>query len=182
MGTFPDDDAARFKRMYQLHVDRVYRYALRRSPADAEEVVSETFLVAWRRMGDVPADALPWLLGIARRILANRRRGDRRRTELTAKLAARPPLTPPDPGEVLGQRSAVMAALKRLPERDRELLLLLVWDELDHAAIGHVLGCSTANVAVRLHRARRRLARELEREAAYPASTALTSEGVSNAQ
>jgi Sigma-70 region 2 len=87
------DPARRFERLYLAHVDRAHRYALRRAPHDAEEIVSETFLIAWRRSADVPSDALPWLLGVARRVLANRRRGEQRRAALAGELAvhARPP-------------------------------------------------------------------------------------------
>lgn len=172
----------RIEQLFDAHADRVYRYALRRAPADADEVVSETFLVAWRRAADIPDDALPWLLGVARRVLANRRRADRRRAVLGAAVEHHRAAPTPDTGEAVGTRAAVFAALARLSERDRELLLLLAWDDLDHAAIGRVVGCSTGAVAVRLHRARRRFARELERESAGLDATVLAPQGAAHAR
>ena len=135
-------------------------YALRRAdPATAEDVVAETFLIAWRRMDDVPSRPLPWLLGVARRVLANLRRGERRRGALLDRLR-REPAAPAQtaPGEEEGR---ALAALASLPERDREALLLHAWEGLDHAGAGTVMGCSAATFAVRLHRARQRFAREL---------------------
>ena len=82
----------RFRHVYAEHVDRVLGYALRRTdrPEDAADVVAETFLVAWRRLGDVPEEPRTrlWLYGVARRVLANQRRGERRRTSLGERLAA----------------------------------------------------------------------------------------------
>jgi RNA polymerase sigma-70 factor, ECF subfamily len=70
---------ARFTRLYELHLDAVRAYAWRRSQGLADEIVAETFLVAWRRLEAIPEDALPWLIGVARNVRANLRRGDRRR-------------------------------------------------------------------------------------------------------
>ena len=50
------EDEERFERLFRAHVGAVRRYALRRDPAGAEDVVSEVFLVAWRRLDDVPPD------------------------------------------------------------------------------------------------------------------------------
>ena len=72
------DRAERFEQMFDSHAARVYAYAARRSSPDvANEVVGETFLVAWRRLDDVPPDPLPWLLNVARKVLANVRRKSR---------------------------------------------------------------------------------------------------------
>jgi RNA polymerase sigma-70 factor (ECF subfamily) len=137
----------------------VLAYALRRAdPAMAEDVVAETFAIAWRRMDEMPPEPLPWLLGVARRVLANLRRGERRRGALLDRLRREPPaLVQAGPGE----RGEVLAALASLPERDREALLLHAWEGLDHAGAGTVIGCSPAAFAVRLHRARQRFARAL---------------------
>jgi len=135
--------------------EAVRRYAWRREPAHADDVVSETFLVAWRRLDDVPEPALPWLIGVARRVQLNARRGARRRLALVERLGhTSRPATLESPRE----EELVQAALASLSERDREILLLSVWDDLDRAAIADVLGCSQANVNLRLHRARRRFA------------------------
>jgi RNA polymerase sigma-70 factor (ECF subfamily) len=122
-------------------------------------VVAETFLVAWRRLDDIPVDARPWLIGVARNIRLNVRRSIRRQQAVTARLTKVPPETV---ASVLPSESdAIHAALEDLSKADREVLLLSVWDDLDRAAIAHVLGCTKANVSVRLHRARRRFAAAL---------------------
>jgi RNA polymerase sigma-70 factor (ECF subfamily) len=64
----------RFQEFYRAHEAAVLAYARRRAPAIAEDVVAETFLVCWRRLDDVPANALPWLYAVARNVLANERR------------------------------------------------------------------------------------------------------------
>jgi RNA polymerase sigma factor (sigma-70 family) len=122
-------------------------------------VVSETFLVAWRRLDELPSDARPWLIGVARNVRLNLRRGVQRQHALTDRLSEAPPS---DERPVsLHEGESVRAALTKLREQDREVLLLSMWDDLDRAAIAQVLGCSKGNVSLRLHRARRRLAAEL---------------------
>jgi len=159
--TFPKEDDTlrpettddRFTGLYRSHVNAVRAYAWRRGPQAADDVVAETFLVAWRRLDEVPvADPLPWLIAVARNVRLNLRRGDRRRSALAERLA---PAAEPDPPPTTGGHLA--AALAELPEQDREMLLLDAWEGLDNAAIAQVLGCSRANVAVRKSRARRRL-------------------------
>jgi RNA polymerase sigma-70 factor (ECF subfamily) len=158
-----DERTARLEQLFAEHAARVHAYAVRRVPAeDAGEVVAETFLTAWRRLDDVPSEALPWLLATARRTLANRWRGDRRRVALVERLsepgAAR---RTPDPTGEVDTRLAVLAALDRLSDIEREALTLVVGDGLDAGSAAEVAGCSRAVFAVRLHRARRRLAQEL---------------------
>jgi RNA polymerase sigma factor (sigma-70 family) len=138
----------------------VLAYAIRRADsATAEDVVSETFAIAWRRLGDVPERPLPWLLAVARRVLANKRRGERRRAALVERLRHEGAAAqgPPD-----ARAERALAALAGLSERDQETLLLHAWDGLDHGEAGTVMGCSAATFAVRLHRARRRFEQELE--------------------
>jgi RNA polymerase sigma-70 factor (ECF subfamily) len=161
-----DDDAAdrlRFGQLFEAHRRAVLGYALRRcsEPADAADVLAETFLVAWRRLDDLPAgahDERPWLLGVARRVLANQRRGAARRSRLSQRLgeelAAVVP-APEEPGIVAG-------ALARLGPEDRELLTLTSWEGLDPGQIAAALGVPGATVRSRLHRARARLRAELE--------------------
>jgi DNA-directed RNA polymerase specialized sigma24 family protein len=138
---------------------RVLAYALRRAdPATAEDVVAETFVIAWRRLDRLPDPPLPWLLGVARRVLANARRGERRRLALLDRLRGQQAaVTAPLPGV----EGWALAALGLLSERDREALMLHAWDGLDNADAGTVMGCSAATYAVRLHRARERFARAL---------------------
>ena len=64
--------------------------------------MAETFLVAWRRLDDVPADALPWLYGVARRVLANQRRSADRGAALERRLAGAERPAAPRPGRDAG--------------------------------------------------------------------------------
>jgi RNA polymerase sigma-70 factor (ECF subfamily) len=153
----PDDEReARFTALFDAHRD----YLWRRDPELADDITADTFLACWRRLDAVPAEPLPWLLGVARNIRLNQHRGARRRSRLEHRLRSEP--TPArDPAAVVGERDAIRTALASLDERDREVLLLTAWDRLDRDAIAVVLGCTRANVAERLLRARRRLACEL---------------------
>ncbi len=158
-------DRRRFAAMYRDHLPTVSAYALRRTdPEDAADVVSETFIVAWRRLDRVPAEpsTMPWLLGVARRTLANQRRSRQRRTNLVQKISTH--LAPPlaalssQPGDL----ESFTEALDKLKPADREILLLLAWDELTPAEIAVTLGLSGGVVRKRLFRARKRFANALE--------------------
>jgi RNA polymerase sigma-70 factor (ECF subfamily) len=168
------DLRARFEAAFRAHHRAVLGYALRRcDPDTAQDVVADTFLVCWRRIEHVPADARPWLFGVARKAIANRRRGATRARSLQQRAAgAATSGHGRDPGEVLGERQGIQAAFARLSEPDREILRLVAWDGLDHGAAARALGCSRAAFAVRLHRARRRLAVRLEQPDAAPATAA----------
>lgn len=118
-------------------------------------------MIAWRRLHEAPVDALPWLLGIARGVMANRRRGDARREALHERLVATA-VVEVEPGpERRSSESVVMRALASLSQRDQEVLLLVAWDGFDRARAAQVMGVSTALLSLRLHRARRRLVRAL---------------------
>jgi RNA polymerase sigma-70 factor (ECF subfamily) len=160
---------ARFEELYEQHFQAIRRYVWRRAPFSAEDVAADTFLVAWRRLDDVPANALPWLIAVARNTLLNERRRSRRQSAVTDRLAAEPARAEGAPDCVASD--LIEDALSALSERDREVLLLSVWEDLDRDAIAQILNCTRANVSVRLHRARRRFADELERQA--PASANL---------
>jgi RNA polymerase sigma-70 factor, ECF subfamily len=153
----------RFESLFREHHAAVRAYALRRAPHDmAPDVVAETFLVVWRRLDDVPSDPLPWLYGVARRVLANARRSADRGLALERRLAADAvPGGLGDPGERVGEAEIVRAALARLSERDRETLMLVAWEELSSVRAARAAGCTRAAFAVRLHRARGRLAAQL---------------------
>lgn len=161
------DASARFQAIYAAYSGLIYTYALRRTgdPEAAADVVAETFLVAWRRAADVPEgdEARPWLFGVARRVLATRHRGERRRQRLTARLQEQPPQPDPELGAGLAsdELAGVAAAFRRLDERDQELLTLVGWDGLSVQDLAIALETSRATVRVRLHRARRRFEREL---------------------
>jgi RNA polymerase sigma-70 factor, ECF subfamily len=152
----------RFTALYESHYDEILRYAWRRvGPDQAEDVVNETFTIAWRRLDDVTSPGeLPWLYGVARNVIANRLRKDLRYRELAAASTVR---VEPDHAEtVSGQREA-LAVLADLSDRDRELVRLVAWEGLDARDAGLVLGCSRATVHVRLHRLRKRLEQVLDR-------------------
>ncbi|GAC1578857.1 MAG: RNA polymerase sigma factor [Candidatus Dormibacteria bacterium] len=149
----------RFEALYTAHAGRIRAYALRRTTAaSADDVVADTFLVAWRRLDAVPEPALAWLLGVARRVLANRRRCEGLAAALHERLAHAGAV---EDREVSDGDSRVWAALAELPEGDRELLLLTAWEDLTPGEIATVLGLRNNTVSVRLHRARRRFAAAL---------------------
>jgi RNA polymerase sigma factor (sigma-70 family) len=160
-----DEDSERFEALYRQHFRGVLGYALARlEPERAKDACAETFLVAWRRLGDVPAEPAAWLYGVARKVVAEQLRGDSRRDALTERLAApgyREPRHPPDPADQVTQREAALGALAGLSERDRELLTLLAWHGLTSGQAAEVLGLTSLTFAVRLHRARRRLSSAL---------------------
>jgi RNA polymerase sigma factor (sigma-70 family) len=151
----------RFELLYRTHLSAVLAYAARRAaPGTSPDIAAEVFLIAWRRLPDIPSDPLPWLLVVARNLLLNQRRGLGRKDALTERLideqrrhalAAEPADSDPD----------LIAALNRLPADDRELLCLEAWDGLSREQLAAVVGCSVATLRVRLHRARARLAHEL---------------------
>lgn len=152
-----------FERLYAAHAGAVRGYAMRRcDPETADDVVADVFLVAWRRRAELPEEPLPWLLGIARRVLANHARGQSRRVRLHDRLATeRTALTAPAHADER-QSARLSAALARLSERDRELLLLMAWEGLEPRQAAEVLGVRPNTLAVRFHRARRRLSAALE--------------------
>jgi RNA polymerase sigma factor (sigma-70 family) len=164
-----DERDLRLEMLFRQHSRAVRAYALRRTDgASAEEAVSEVFVAAWRRLEDVPADALPWLLACARRVLANQRRAGRRRVALAERLrgdASRAVDRAGGDGIANGaaDHGALSRALGELGDDDRELLLLIAWEELEPERAAQALGCSKRTLAVRLHRARRRLRAALER-------------------
>jgi RNA polymerase sigma-70 factor (ECF subfamily) len=121
----PDFDA-----LYAAHRDDVWRYLRRRSASEPEDLTTEVFLVAWRRRAELPAAPLPWLYGVARKVLANHRRGGARREALTERAGAH---AAPDPAEAFGVRDELARALASLSDRDRELVLLVAWEGLSLA-------------------------------------------------
>jgi DNA-directed RNA polymerase specialized sigma24 family protein len=159
------DDAAhvqRFEDLFDRYHWPVRAYVRRRaSPAAVDDVVAETFLVAWRRLDAVGDDPLPWLLGVARRQLANHHRADRRRGALLDRLRSGAPAGPRWDAPA-GMSPPLTAAITALSDREREALLLVAWEDLDPTRAAQVVGCSAAAFRVRLHRARRRVAAALD--------------------
>jgi RNA polymerase sigma-70 factor (ECF subfamily) len=152
------DAEQRFDRLFRDHHGPILRYLQRRvSAEDAADVAADVFVVAWRRLDDVPEDApLLWLYGIAHRALANHRRSIRRHAALSTTLAAA--LRQATPVEVDGDdQQRVRDALATLPVTDRELVTLSAWEGLSAPEIATVTGLRPGTVRVRLHRARARL-------------------------
>ncbi len=155
---------------YERAVAEVYeplqRYARRRIDSEsAADVVADTLLVLWRRLDEVPdGRELPWCYGVARRQLANARRGEDRRLRLVDKLIAEP-----SPAEdVPSEDPRLAAALSALSETDRELISLWAWEQLEPREIARVTGMSANAVSIRLFRIRRRLRQQLERKNPAP--------------
>jgi RNA polymerase sigma-70 factor (ECF subfamily) len=160
------DRAREFEGIFGACYSQVLGYAIRRTDdrTAAEDAVSETFLIAWRRLDAVPAEPLPWLLGVARKVLANQRRAAGRRTpdgplvplEAVADLDPRAAVA-----DLVADRQAFAAAFAALSPADREVLALVSWDGLSAQEAATVLDCKPATFYLRLHRARRRLLKEL---------------------
>ncbi|MET9296713.1 sigma-70 family RNA polymerase sigma factor [Streptomyces sp. NPDC003077] len=160
-------DAQRFRDLYEECRPRVLAYATSLVGRQiGEDITSETFTVAWRRMRDIPTPALPWLLGVARNLIRELRRRDGRQYALAAEEARRVITSGgaqvDDVAAGVTERAAALQALARLSAPDRELLTLIAWHGLGPKQAARVLGCSTATVSVRLHRARRRLERAVD--------------------
>lgn len=157
--------AARFEALFAAHSGVIYSYARRRViKEEAEDVVSEAFLVAWRRLEEMPSEPVPWLIGVTRNVMANRRRADHRRAALAERLRRSAVTCAPDPSATLVTERRVLAALGALPVGEREVIELLAWEGLSPAEVAAALGIARATVYVRVHRARRALARLLEEE------------------
>lgn len=166
-------DEERFRALFDAHYGLVVAYAYRRGATwdEAHDVAAEVFTVAWRRGGAVPADAeRPWLLGVARRVLANQRRGNRRRLRLIDHVARNgaPPVSLPDPQTVADADPDLARALQGLADDDREVLRLIAWEQLTHAEIGALLDLTPSAVASRVARARERLRSALDARTDVP--------------
>ena len=165
----------RFAKLYEEFAAHVQAYAVRRGQRElAPDIVSDVFVVAWRKFDAIPASPLPWLLGVARKVMANQLRGARRRQALFARLVLNEAETGPPVADA-GVLGSVLHALASLPERDRETLMLIAWEGLDPREAAAVLGCSSTAFRVRLHRARAKFKRaldatELGRQPAPPSS------------
>jgi RNA polymerase sigma-70 factor (ECF subfamily) len=157
----------RFRTLFEQSSRPLLAYALRRvrQPADASDVVAETFVVAWRRIDEVPSgdDARFWLFGVARRLLANQQRGDLRRSNLADRLRVQlhgqVPVDPMGPAET---RHVVEEAMTRLDADDRELLRLASWEGLSATEIAVAFSVPPGTARSRLHRARGRFRAQIE--------------------
>jgi RNA polymerase sigma-70 factor (ECF subfamily) len=170
----PSDKEARFADLYRRYGQQIRAYCIRRTASsDVADAVADTFLVAWRRIERIPeGDAiLPWLYGVAYRVLSHQWRHEARGRRLIEKLQGMAP-TEPLSVEVLvvgnEKYRLVLQASSRLRPIDREVLRLTLWEEMSHADVAAVLGIGLAAVKQRAYRARRNLAAEYERLANQP--------------
>ncbi|MFJ4685943.1 RNA polymerase sigma factor [Streptomyces sp. NPDC091377] len=171
------DDEDRFTAMYDDCRTRVWAYVVSRAGRQvADEVVSETFAIAWRRRAELPAAPLPWLLGVARNVLRDSVRAEVRRESFAAELKVWTERgdhgRTGDIADDVADRSDLLRALAQLPDDDRDVLILAAWQGLTPAEAAKVVGCSAAAMRVRLHRARRRLTRALGSMPAPPPQSA----------
>lgn len=163
------EDVERFEHLFRRHHAAVVGYVRRRAPLGVvDDITGETFLVAWRRLDDVPAEELPWLLAVAANVLATERRGSARRGALGLRLRAqtRPAELAWDPTAAVADIDGrLAAALAELKPKDLEAILLVAWDQLEPNEAATVLGEPAGTFRVRLHRTRARLVELLEHRA-----------------
>lgn len=159
-------DGVAFRRIFEAFFDDLVRFVQRRvDEATVDDIVAETFLVAWRRFAELPAEAAdvrPWLFAVARRTLANTYRGRGRAHDLVLRIAAQPPRDEYDDAATVAYRVDLARAFERLGPRDQEALALVAWDGLSPSEAAQVLDISTSAFSVRLSRARRRLREHLD--------------------
>ena len=160
------------RRHFEAVADVVYeplqRYLGRRAqPADVSELLNESLLVIWRRLDDVPLDdPLPWSYGVAKRCLANHRRGAQRRLRLVGRMIDRAPKDsfaslPPSPES---DHPQLETALNELDDSERELVRLWAWEHLEPREIAAVLDTTPNAVSLRLTRAKKKIAISMERQ------------------
>jgi len=151
-------DERRLEELFRAHADAVLTFLRHRTDQEtAQDVLIETFLIAWRKLDEVPDEPRGWLYGVARRVLANHVRSQGRTAAVVERLITQTRPVPPTPIEDAIHEHDVLTALANLPERDREVLLLAGWYDLTGAQAAQALRCSQAAYHLRLHRARRRL-------------------------
>jgi RNA polymerase sigma-70 factor (ECF subfamily) len=153
----------RFESVYRENAPRVSSYLLARTDRDsAETALGRTFEIAWRRHEAVPKEPLPWLLAVARRVLAEQRRASGRRDALIERISEGAHLHSEDHSEAVAQRQLLLTAIGRLTPAQQETVTLIAWEGLSEAEVATAMGCSRGAVALRLHRARRQLRRAIQ--------------------
>jgi RNA polymerase sigma factor (sigma-70 family) len=151
----------RFEQIAAEVYEPVQRYIRRRARADlVDDIVSDTMMTLWRRLDDVPPQAvLPYSYGVARRSLANARRADGRHLRLVRRIGAEPR---PQPASSNPLDPELHTALEQLPQSDREILRLWAWEGLEPGEIATALGLTPNAASIRLHRAKKKLGENLE--------------------
>ncbi len=160
-----DLERERFELCFRAHYADVLAFSIRRlgDRSAAEDATSEVFAVAWRRRERVPDPPLPWLYAVALRVISNQYRSTRRRRELYLRLMREAGTGAPidDPTDSRHRLEAFATAFAELSESEREVLRLIAWEGLSTRDAARALGCSSGAFRVRLHRARRKLAKHL---------------------
>jgi RNA polymerase sigma-70 factor (ECF subfamily) len=157
-----DQRELRFRRLYEANFRPVQAYAVNRlgRSDDVADIVAEVFMIAWRRLADVPPPPSDrfWLYGTARRVISRRYRSTSRWHHLLGRLAAeqRPKVQALEGADNPAQER-LLAAIGELRPAYREALLLVHWEQLTHAEAAEALGCSVNAVGIRVHRAKERL-------------------------
>lgn len=160
-----------FRLFYQRTSTQVFAYVRRYcDEADCDDLVAEVFVVAWRRFAELPEEPLPWLIGVARKVVSEHWRASTRRRRLAVKAEVFRQVAGPDTATEAVERTTMLTALAALSEDDREILLLTGWDGLDSAGAAAVLGISVVAARARLSRARRRLVAQFDAD--MPAAVA----------
>lgn len=163
------DQEVRFAELYRRYGQQLHAYCLRRTPASqATDAVAETFLVAWKKIDQIPngGDTLPWLYAVAYRVLSHQWRHKARSRRLIERLSGLAVFESPPSDVLLVQNEEyrmVIKASARLKSIDQEVLRLTLWEELSHADVGVVLGIDAGAVKQRAYRARRNLAIEYQK-------------------
>ena len=155
-----EETRTEYARLVNKHSKALLRYSLRRlnDQTSCDDVVAETFLIAWRRRDDLPApgEELSWLYGIAFRVLSNHRRSRDRRDRLHARLAfERDPSEEDDASDL--DTEPILRAIGELRASERELLEFVYWERLTYRDIAFIMGISENAVGIRINRAKRNL-------------------------
>jgi RNA polymerase sigma-70 factor (ECF subfamily) len=161
---------SRFVDLYEREYPHVWRYCRRRLPgSDVDDVVAAVFTTAWRRLAAVPTPPADrwWLYAVSRNEVGHRIRSRHRNAALSDRLRlVRDDHVGDDPTTAgLDGAADLLRAVRRLHERDQELIRLVAWERLTVTEVAATLGCTTNAASIRLHRARRNLRRELDRVA-----------------
>ncbi len=152
----PQTQQDSFLALYEAFSPRVLAYVRRRISSDqaAEEIAADVFRIAWQKSGIEPDPSIGWLLNVARNLIGNEYRRRARASQLQDRLRDSERLHAQG-GDDGGTQADIAAALAKVREKDREILLLSYWEELTLAEIATVLACREATARVRLHRARK---------------------------
>jgi RNA polymerase sigma-70 factor (ECF subfamily) len=156
-----------YEQLYRAHAHAVYAYCLRRTTTDeAKDAMADVFVVAWRRFEDMPKGdgALPWLYGVARNVLSDKQRSARRRDRLFVRAVSNFEASVPGPEAQIVRRSEhedVISALGRLPEKDREIVLLVQWEGISREKVAEMMYLSRSAIDKRIAKAYERMAKSL---------------------